>query len=166
MGTLLEALWGYFTNHGLSRAFSGEDRCELAWMYGHEYNDFALVLCGKEWKPDCRGGEMLRIEMKCMVASADESKAHFAQIEKELTEHDLLVVLVWDWIELARERFLSSGRQPVHWPGAADRLVFAMRCTERGEGPLWTPRGARTSASRMPVRMSASRLTRTENGSV
>ncbi len=100
MGTLLEALWGYFTNHGLVREFSGKDQCELAWMYGHEYNDFALVLCCDEWKPECRGGELLRVEMKSMVASADESKAHFAQIERELTDFDLLVVLVWDWMKL------------------------------------------------------------------
>lgn len=49
MGTLLEALWGYFTNHGIGGRFQGDDRCELAWMYGHEYNDFArLVMRGVE----------------------------------------------------------------------------------------------------------------------
>jgi len=100
MGTLLEALWGYFTNHGIGGRFQGDDRCELAWMYGHEYNDFALVLSCEEWKPETRQGELLRVETKSMVASADESKAHFDQIQRQLTEFDLLTILVWDWVKL------------------------------------------------------------------
>ncbi len=104
MGTLLEALWGYFTNHGIGYRFQGEDQCELAWMYGHEYNDFALVLSCQEWKPELRQGELLRVETKSMVASADESKAHFDQIQNELTQFDLLAILVWDWVSLDNVR--------------------------------------------------------------
>jgi hypothetical protein len=100
MGTLLEALWGYFTNHGLSKGIGLNRFCELAWMYGHEYNDFALVINEQEWNPISRKGEILRIEIKSMVTSADESKAHFDQIKRQLTEFDLLAVLVWDWIFL------------------------------------------------------------------
>jgi len=104
MGTLLEALWGYFTNHGIGGQFQGDDQCELAWMYGHEYNDFALVLSCQEWKPATRDGELLRVETKSMVASADESKAHFDQIQQQLTEFDLLAILVWDWVSLDNVR--------------------------------------------------------------
>jgi len=104
MGTLLEALWGYFCNHNLSDNFGGDDSCELAWMYGHEYNDFALVISCQEWNPDNRSGELLRVEMKSMVVAADESKAHFDQIQRQITEYDLLAVLVWDWTNIDKNR--------------------------------------------------------------
>jgi hypothetical protein len=96
MGAVIEALWGFFLNQILVEK-SGHD-IELAWMYGHEYNDFACIQRGAEWDPDTRTGELLRVEVKSMVASADESKAHFDRLKKELIDTDLLVVFLWDWI--------------------------------------------------------------------
>lgn len=122
MGTLLEALWGYFTNHGLSLAFKGEDQCELAWMYGHEYNDFACVLKSAEWDPATRKGELLRVETKSMVASADESKAHFDQIVKALADHDLMVVIVWDWTSIDEQRVCPQIRD--HFVGPARPIAI------------------------------------------
>lgn len=46
----------------------------------------------------------MRIEIKSMVASADESKGHFDRLAAELAETDLLVVLLWDWKELDNYR--------------------------------------------------------------
>jgi hypothetical protein len=101
MGSVIEALWGFFLNQILLEQ-SGHD-IELAWMFGHEYNDFACIRRGAEWDPDTRTGELLRVEVKSMVASADESKAHFDRLKKELIDTDLLVVFLWDWI-LAEEQ--------------------------------------------------------------
>jgi len=97
MGSLLEALWGYYINRVIQRKSSPIADCELAWMPGHQYNDFACVLRDAKWNPDTGAGEILRIEAKSMVACADESKAHFDQLQKNISPHDLLVVLVWDW---------------------------------------------------------------------
>ncbi len=98
MGAVIEALWGFFLNQILVEQ-SGHD-IELAWMYGHEYNDFACIRRGAEWDPNTRRGELLRVEVKSMVASADESKAHFDRLKKELISTDLLVVFLWDWIQV------------------------------------------------------------------
>ena len=96
MGGVIEALWGFFLNQILAE--KGQTNIELAWMYGHEYNDFACIGCGCEWDPATRTGELLRVEVKSMVASADESKAHFDRLAKEPTETDLLAVFLWDWV--------------------------------------------------------------------
>lgn len=104
MGTLLEALWGYFVNGQLDASKSEISRCELAWMYGHEYNDFACIVKDAEWDPTRRTGELLRIETKSMVASADESKAHFDQLQAGIGQHDLLVIIVWDWVPVDKLR--------------------------------------------------------------
>jgi hypothetical protein len=96
MGGVIEALWGFFLNQILAE--KGQTKIELAWMCGHEYNDFACIGCGCEWDPTTRAGELLRVEVKSMVASADESKAHFDRLAKELTETDLLAVFLWDWV--------------------------------------------------------------------
>lgn len=95
MGAVIEASWGFFLNQILGEKTGHE--IELAWMYGHEYNDFACVRRGVEWDADTRKGELLRIEVKSMVASADESKAHFDRLKKELIGTDLLAVFFWDW---------------------------------------------------------------------
>jgi len=50
---------------------------------------------------------LLRVEVKSMVASADESKAHFDRLQKELSDTDLLVVFIWDWVKGAEA---SGGR--------------------------------------------------------
>lgn len=96
MGGVIEALWGFFLNQLLAEK-SGHDS-ELAWMYGHGYNDFACIQRGADWDPETREGELLRVEVKSMVASADESKAHFDRLQKELNDTDLLVVFLWDWV--------------------------------------------------------------------
>ena len=75
VGGVIEALWGFYLNRCLRR--TGQEQIELAWIYGHEYNDFACVRSAEHWDPETRQGELLRIEAKSMVASADESKAHF-----------------------------------------------------------------------------------------
>lgn len=100
MGTLLEALWGYYINQLLSSNATDSDTCELAWLYGHEYNDFACVQRGEEWDPDRRMGELLRIEVKSMNTEADESKAHFSELVNDLAPNDLLLILVWNWFAL------------------------------------------------------------------
>lgn len=97
MGSLLEALWGYYINRVTQKKSCPISDCELAWMPGHQYNDFACVMRNAKWNPDTKEGEILRIEAKSMVACADESKAHFDQLQKNISPHDLLVVLVWDW---------------------------------------------------------------------
>jgi hypothetical protein len=101
MGAVIESLWGFLLNRELAKE-SGNS-IELAWMYGHEYNDFACIQKGSPWDPSTRVGELLRIEVKSMVASADESKAHFDRLAKELTETDLLAVFLWNWIPVNSE---------------------------------------------------------------
>ena len=41
MGTLLEALWGYYVNQVLLNEGGEAAACEIGWLAGHEYNDFA-----------------------------------------------------------------------------------------------------------------------------
>lgn len=103
MGGVIEALWGFHTNSILRHQRIG---CELAWIYGHEYNDFACVIAGADWEPATRDGELLRIEVKSMVASADESKAHFDRTVEELDESELLAVFVWDWSEISGSKMV------------------------------------------------------------
>ncbi len=95
MGTLLESLWGYSINRQLRERFG--DTIELAWLADHEYNDFAVVRRNAPWAPATRDGELFRIEAKSMVRGADESKAHFDEIDGSLGPFDLLLVLVWSW---------------------------------------------------------------------
>lgn len=96
MGGVIEALWGFLLNQILYEVPDCD--MELAWMYGHEYNDFACIRRGTDWDPVTGKGELLRVETKSMVASADESKAHFDRLQKELTKTDLLTVFLWDWV--------------------------------------------------------------------
>jgi hypothetical protein len=121
MGALMESLWGYNMNQVLKREGDEAAECELAWMYGHEYNDFACVICDSDWDPNTMQGELLRIEAKSMVASADESKAHFDQLYHLLGEHDLLLIIVWDWISLDGRRVTPQVLR--HYIGAAKPLA-------------------------------------------
>jgi hypothetical protein len=98
MGGIIEALWGFYLNRTLRNA--GIQEIEIAWIYGHEYNDFACVFRDVEWVPETKEGELLRIEAKSMVASADESKAHFDRLIGELQESELLAVFLWDWVRI------------------------------------------------------------------
>ena len=97
MGTLLEALWGYYINQQLSSASSQTQDIEIAWLLGHEYNDFACVMRNEAWEPETKSGELLRIEAKSMNIGVDESKGHFDEIAGRLGEWDLLVILLWVW---------------------------------------------------------------------
>lgn len=94
MGALLEALWGYMMNQILIEFQSGY---EIAWFPDNQYNDFACLLKNTEWNIRTRSGEMFRIEAKSMNIEADESKAHFDVIKKELEDYDSLLILVWEW---------------------------------------------------------------------
>lgn len=97
MGSLLEALWGFYTNQVLSKVDPEAQACELGWFSDHGYNDFACVLKGAEWDSDTRSGELLRIEAKSMNALADESKGHFDELIEKLGTEDLLLILIWTW---------------------------------------------------------------------
>ena len=99
MGSVIEALWGFFLNKKLAEE-PGIDY-QMGWIYGHEYNDFSCVKSDEDWDPETRVGELLRVEVKSMVASADESKAHFDRLQSELETEDMLAVFVWDWTPLA-----------------------------------------------------------------
>lgn len=95
MGALLEALWGYMMNQIIA-----EDQkvdCEIAWFPDNQYNDFSCIKQGTEWNPANRDGEFFRIEVKSMNVGADESKAHFSALQKEIEENDVLLVLIWEW---------------------------------------------------------------------
>ena len=114
MGALIEALWGFYLNGELAKRPNSE--YEMAWMYGHEYNDFACVLKNADWDPATHKGELLRAEVKSMVASADESKAHFDRLQSELDEDELLAVFLWDWIEIpSKPRYVA--------PAIADHFI-------------------------------------------
>lgn len=102
MGTLLEALWGYYMNQILSQ--SGYN-LELGWLIGHEYNDFACVLRNEIWDHLTKKGEVLRIEVKSMNAGADESKAHFDALIQQFDAWDLLLVIIWTWTDASQLRF-------------------------------------------------------------
>ena len=92
MGLLLEGLWGYHTNSVLL----GQS-AEIAWIVDHDYNDFAVVDINEHWDPSTRAGEFFRVEIKAMNVGADESKAHFDEISRNIGALDELVVLAWGW---------------------------------------------------------------------
>lgn len=104
MGLLLEALWGYYMNQELDNLESDDDAVEIAWLPDNEYNDFACVFQERDWVPKDRIGELFRVEAKSMNLSADESKAHFDELEKNFKQDDLLLVLTWKWEELDKQR--------------------------------------------------------------
>jgi hypothetical protein len=98
MGSVVEALWGFHTNELLHSS-----DYELGWIYGHEYNDFACISSSEDWEPATRAGELFRVEVKSMVASADESKAHFDRLVREFDQNELLAVFLWDWTAVSDE---------------------------------------------------------------
>jgi len=119
MGAVLEALWGFYANRFLYRvdAAVGEE-CELGWFSDHGYNDFACVQRDSQWDSTTRLGEVLRIEAKSMNVQTDESKGHFDEIVENLGESDLILVLIWSWVEV------SSDRQfPYVYPRILDSFV-------------------------------------------
>lgn len=100
MGSLLEALWGFYVNQVLQSNNNQALEFEFGWFSSHGYNDFACILRDVEWNPETRTGELLRVEAKSMNIEADESKGHFDELIDNLGEWDLLLVLLWSW-ELA-----------------------------------------------------------------
>jgi len=100
MGSLIEALWGFYANYELNQSGEPSNQCEIAWMYGHEYNDFACILRDQQWNPENKQGELLRVEAKSMLKTADEPKAHFDRLISQIGEHELLLVIVWDWVSI------------------------------------------------------------------
>lgn len=117
MGALIEALWGFYLNGELAK--DPNSGCEMAWMYGHEYDDFACVLKDADWHPDTQAGELLRVEVKSMVASADEPKPHFDRLQSELDGNELLAVFLWDWFEVPSTRHRVAPEIADHFIGTA-----------------------------------------------
>jgi hypothetical protein len=105
MGSLLEALWVYFSNRALYNEGGEAADCEIGWLSDHEPNDFACVLRDAIWTPATREGELFRIEAKSMNLSVDESKAHFTELHSSMGQHDQLLILTWKWIEVDEWRF-------------------------------------------------------------
>ena len=99
LGLLLEALWGFHVNGPLS-GFG----FEIAWRATHDYNDFACLELNADWDPEDPDTELLRVEAKSMNLGADESKGHFDEIQPAIGDHDLLLVLLWRWVDLDAKR--------------------------------------------------------------
>lgn len=121
MGAVIEALWGFYLNGELAR--DPKSDCEMAWMYGHEYNDFACLIKNAGWEPDTREGELLRVEVKSMVATADESKAHFDRLQSELQAHELLAVFLWNWVDVPSKPQNVAPAIADHFIGAAQPIA-------------------------------------------
>lgn len=47
----------------------------------------------------------MRIEVKSMNLEAEESKAHFDILHKEVGEYDLLLVIIWKWKKISDKHF-------------------------------------------------------------
>ena len=104
MGTLLEALWGYYMNRLLARSGEGAAAYELVWLE-HQYNDFACIPRDSDWSGEDRTTELFRIEAKTMNLDADEAKGHFDEIQENLWANDLLLVLLWRWETIDEHRY-------------------------------------------------------------
>lgn len=100
MGSLIEALWVYYTNRALLNEGGEAADCEIGWLADHEPNDFACVLRDHPWASATRTGELFRIEAKSMNLSVDESKAHFTELHNAMGDHDQLLILTWRWVEV------------------------------------------------------------------
>lgn len=98
MGALLEALWGYMMNQIILEENVLD--CEIAWFPDNQYNDFSCIKRDQTWNPNSRESEYFRIEVKSMNIGADESKAHFAALEKEIEANDAILILVWEWRQI------------------------------------------------------------------
>ncbi|HQR70348.1 MAG TPA: hypothetical protein PLE54_07075 [Burkholderiaceae bacterium] len=138
MGTLLEALWGYYVNRQFDADKSGKWPYEIAWLADHEYNDFAVVQRDSEWDPARRVGELLRVEAKSMNNQADESKGHFDELEQNLGQWDVLLVLVWRWEQLAKGR--SSPQIVDHFVGSAIPLARLRDALHEARGGTFVDR--------------------------
>ena len=108
MGALLEALWGYMMNQIIIE--HPELDCEIAWFPDNQYNDFSCIKKDVVWDETTREGEYFRIEVKSMNTGADESKAHFAALQKEIEPNDALLILVWEWRQVDETHFTKERR--------------------------------------------------------
>ncbi len=99
LGGVIEALWGFYVNKHLLKSDLG---AEMAWISGHEYNDFAVIICDEDWDPQKGTSELFRVEVKSMVRSAKEPKAHFDRLRKEIKHTDTLAVFIWDWVPVSK----------------------------------------------------------------
>ena len=95
---------GYYINQQLGAMSSESQEIEIAWLLGHEYNDFACVLRDEVWEPETKIGELLRIEAKSMNIGVDESKGHFDEIAGHLGKWDLLIIFLWVWEQIEESR--------------------------------------------------------------
>lgn len=101
MGLLLEGLWGYYTSRALD-----DYGVEIAWIAEDQYNDYAVTRSEQDWNPVTRDGELLRIEAKTMNLGADETKGHFAELERNIADNDLLLILLWRWTQLDETHYV------------------------------------------------------------
>ena len=96
MGSVLEALYLFNANAYLL-IDNAPMQLALVWNSDHQYNDYVCVDRNEEWNPELRNGELFGIEVKAMISAADEAKAHFDVLEREIGLHDQLLVLAWSW---------------------------------------------------------------------
>ena len=130
MGSLIEALWGYYMNQVLENHGIDCAECEIGWLVGHEYNDFACVCRNLPWNQDTREGELLRIEAKSMNLDVDESKGHFDEIR--LGKFDLLLVILWQWASVDEQHV---------YPKIIDQFIGNAISVARMRDALHTARG-------------------------
>ncbi len=117
MGLLIEALWGYYINLELEK-----DNFELGWLPDHQYNDFVCLRKDKDWNEQTREGEEYRIEVKSMNLGADESKGHFDVLLSEIGEHDLLIVIIWEWTQVTDYHAIPKIKD--HFIGLAKDIIY------------------------------------------
>jgi hypothetical protein len=132
MGSLLEAVWIYFTNRALHNKGGKAADCEIGWLEDHEPNDFACVLRDSPWIPATRKGELFRIEAKSMNVSVDESKAHFTELSGSIGRHDQILILTWQWHKVDDWRF---------YPKVIDHLICAAKPVAALRDALHVARG-------------------------
>jgi len=120
LGGVIEALWGFYVNKRLT---DSNYAVELAWISGHEYNDFACLIRDADWDPETKIGELLRVEVKSMVTAADESKAHFDRLQKELTPTDILAVFLWNWEPVEEGARRSYPKVTSYFVGRASQVA-------------------------------------------
>ena len=98
----------------------------------------------EEWSPATKEGELFRVEVKSMVASADESKAHFDRLQHEFDENEILAVFLWDWTEV-------DGQPRNVYPAILDYFVgYAVPIAEIRDALHWERGGSFVQAGECP----------------
>ena len=111
-------------------------------MYGHNYNDFACVLKDADWNPDTRAGELHRVEVKSMIKSADEPKAHFDRLQSELGSDEILAIFLWDWIAVPTTAHSVTPQIVDHFVDAALPIAHLRDKLHEARGGSFVTRGA------------------------